>query len=78
MQAQADRKTKDEPEFSFRKLLVRRCQMEFEKSSEAELNREAKLKEIEETTDQKKKKELQLIFEEEERKIRMKSVGNIR
>jgi hypothetical protein len=27
---------------------------------------------------QEKKKELQLIFEEEERKIRMKSVGNIR
>jgi hypothetical protein len=52
MQAQADRKTKDEPEFSFRKLLVSRCQMEFEKSSEVELNREAKLKEIEETTDQ--------------------------
>jgi translation initiation factor 4G len=50
MQSQADRK-KDEPEFSFRKLLVSRCQVEFEKSSEVELNREAKLKEIEETTD---------------------------
>jgi translation initiation factor 4G len=51
MQAQADRKNKDEPEFSFRKLLVSRCQVEFEKSSEVELNREVKLKEIEETAD---------------------------
>lgn len=78
MQSQTERKNKDEPEFSFRKLLVSRCQIEFEKSSEVELNREAKLKEIEETTDLEKKKELQLIFEEEERRIRMKSVGNIR
>ncbi|PNF16446.1 hypothetical protein B7P43_G10313 [Cryptotermes secundus] len=77
MQPQVDRK-KDEPEFSFRKLLVNRCQGEFEKNSQVELNREAKLKEIEETTDPEKKKELQLIFEEEERRIRMKSVGNIR
>jgi translation initiation factor 4G len=50
-QAQAERKSKDEPEFNFRKLLVSRCQVEFEKSSEVELNREAKLKEIDETTD---------------------------
>jgi translation initiation factor 4G len=51
MPAQPERKNRDEPEFSFRKLLVNRCQVEFEKSSEVELNREAKLKEIEETTD---------------------------
>jgi translation initiation factor 4G len=51
MPAQPERKNKDEPEFSFRKLLVNRCQVEFEKSSEVELNREAKLKEIEETAD---------------------------
>jgi translation initiation factor 4G len=51
MAAQSERKNKDEPEFSFRKLLVSRCQVEFEKSSEVELNREAKLKDIEETTD---------------------------
>lgn len=50
MQPQVDRK-KNEPEFSFRKLLVSRCQVEFEKSSQVELNREAKLKKIEETTD---------------------------
>jgi hypothetical protein len=40
-----------EPEYNFRKLLVNRCQMEFEKSSVLELDREAKLTEIEQTTD---------------------------
>ncbi|XP_069700452.1 eukaryotic translation initiation factor 4 gamma 3-like isoform X2 [Periplaneta americana] len=79
MQVPAERKNKDEAEFvNFRKLLVNRCQMEFEKNSESELNRGAKQKEIEQTTDPEKKKELQLNFEEEERRIRMKSVGNIR
>jgi len=42
---------KDEPEYNFRKLLVNRCQVEFEKNSVEELNREAKLTEIEQTTD---------------------------
>ncbi|KAJ9596732.1 hypothetical protein L9F63_012238 [Diploptera punctata] len=64
---------------NFRKLLVNRCQSEFEKNpSEGSFNREARLKEIEETADPEKKKELQLNFEEEERKVRRKSVGNIR
>jgi hypothetical protein len=51
MTSQPERKNKDDPEFSFRKLLVSRCQEEFEKSSEVVLNRAAKLREIEETTD---------------------------
>ena len=53
MQVPADRKNKDEqPEYvNFRKLLVNRCQSEFEKSTEVPFNREARLKEIEETTD---------------------------
>nr|CAD7255788.1 unnamed protein product [Timema shepardi] len=79
MQVPADRKTKEDSEFvEFRKLLLNRCQHEFEKSTEAELNRDEKLKEIEATIDPEKKKELQALYDEEERKIRMKSVGNIR
>nr|CAD7458633.1 unnamed protein product [Timema tahoe] len=79
MQVPNERKTKEDSEFvEFRKLLVNRCQHEFEKSTEAELNRDEKLKQIEATTDPEKKKELQALYDEEERKIRMKSVGNIR
>jgi translation initiation factor 4G len=51
VQVPAERRNKDEPEVTFRKLLVNRCQAEFEKNSEVELNREAKLEEIEQTTD---------------------------
>jgi len=78
LQVPAEMRNKDEPDVNFRKLLVNRCQMEFEKNSVVELDREAKLTEIEQTTDPEKKKELQLTFEEEERRIRMKSLGNIR
>lgn len=63
---------------NFRKLLLSRCQNEFEKNKVDESAREIKLKEIEECTDPEKKKELQFILEEEERKIRVKSVGNVR
>lgn len=51
MQVPAERRNKDEQEVTFRKLLVNRCQAEFEKNSEADLNREAKREEIEQTTD---------------------------
>jgi translation initiation factor 4G len=44
-------RNKDEPECNFRKMLVNRCQVEFEKNSVVELNREAKLALIEQTTD---------------------------
>ncbi|PSN41963.1 hypothetical protein C0J52_06437, partial [Blattella germanica] len=63
---------------NFRKLLVNRCQLEFEKSPDLELNKEAKMREIEECTDPDKRKELQLLMEDEERRMRMKSVGNVR
>lgn len=64
---------------NFRKLLVTRCQTEFEKNSAEEtVVSHQKLKEIEECEDPEKKKELQLQLEEEERRIRMKSVGTIR
>lgn len=50
MRVQGDT-SKDEPEYNFRKLLVNRCQIEFEKNSVVELDREAKLTEIEQITD---------------------------
>jgi translation initiation factor 4G len=51
MQVPAETRSKDEPEYNFRKLLVNRCQMEFEKNSVVELDREARVSEIEQTAD---------------------------
>lgn len=62
----------------FRKLLLTRCQMEFEKIMIDESARAAKVQEIDNTTDPEKKKELQFNLSEADRRIRMKSVGNIR
>ncbi|XP_021924394.1 eukaryotic translation initiation factor 4 gamma 3-like [Zootermopsis nevadensis] len=47
----AQRGNKDEPEVTFRKLLLGRCRAEFEKNSESGINQEATQKEIEETAD---------------------------
>ncbi|XP_057324765.1 eukaryotic translation initiation factor 4 gamma 3-like [Microplitis mediator] len=63
---------------NFRKLLITRCQKEFEKNKTDETKRVEKLKEIEECTDADKKKELKLSLEEHDRRIRIKSVGNIK
>lgn len=52
--------------------------MEFERNSIDETKRNTMVKEIDECTDPEKKKELQVILEEYDRRIRMKSVGNIR
>ncbi|OXU20120.1 hypothetical protein TSAR_003535 [Trichomalopsis sarcophagae] len=68
----------DSSSANFRKLILTRCQTEFEKNTVDENARNEKLREIDECTDLEKKKELQIIFEEEERRIRVKSVGNIR
>ncbi|KAL1116881.1 hypothetical protein AAG570_005350 [Ranatra chinensis] len=62
----------------FRKLLINRCQSEFEKNKVAELDVEKRMAEIKATKDKDKRKELQLLFEEEERKIRVRSVGLVR
>ncbi|XP_011306512.1 eukaryotic translation initiation factor 4 gamma 3 isoform X2 [Fopius arisanus] len=62
----------------FRKLLLTRCQIEFEKNLVDESSRAAKVLEIENTADPEKKKELQFNLSEEDRRLRMKSVGNIR
>ncbi|XP_018394240.1 PREDICTED: eukaryotic translation initiation factor 4 gamma 3 isoform X2 [Cyphomyrmex costatus] len=63
---------------SFKKLIITRCQKEFEKNPIDDVARNRKLKEIDDCNDPEKKKELQLTLEEEERRIRIKSVGNIR
>uniref|UniRef100_A0A1Y1NIM6 MI domain-containing protein n=2 Tax=Photinus pyralis TaxID=7054 RepID=A0A1Y1NIM6_PHOPY len=70
---------KDGNEFvNFRKLLITRCQLEFEKNSIDETERNNKVKEIEECTDPEKEKDLLIDLEEYDRRLRMKSVGNVR
>ncbi|XP_043800130.1 eukaryotic translation initiation factor 4 gamma 3-like isoform X4 [Apis laboriosa] len=69
---------KQECSYTFKKLIINRCQKEFERNPVNEVARASKLKEIEECTDPEKKKDLQLALEEEERRTRIKSVGNIR
>ncbi|XP_076249202.1 eukaryotic translation initiation factor 4 gamma [Calliopsis andreniformis] len=80
MEVSGSDKTSDKQEcsFSFKKLIITRCQKEFEKNTVNEVARSSKLKEIEECTDPEKKKDLLLQLEDEERRIRIKSVGNIR
>jgi hypothetical protein len=51
MRVPAEHRNVDEPEVTFRRLLLNRCQEEFEKDSDVELNREARLKQIQQTTD---------------------------
>ena len=63
---------------NFRKLILTRCQTEFEKNTVDENARSEKLREIEECNDPEKKKELQINLDDEERRMRIKSVGNIR
>ncbi|KAL3283568.1 hypothetical protein HHI36_006707 [Cryptolaemus montrouzieri] len=67
-----------DPKVNFRKLLINRCQEEFEKHSKDETVSNEKMKVIEECKDAERKKELQFELEEIYRRIRMRSVGNIR
>ncbi|XP_053624819.1 eukaryotic translation initiation factor 4 gamma 3-like isoform X2 [Plodia interpunctella] len=62
---------------NFRGLIISKCQAQFiaEKVDEQILKLE---KEISECTDPAKKKELQLMLVEEYRRVRMRSVGNVR
>nr|CAH7761946.1 unnamed protein product [Callosobruchus chinensis] len=79
MQVPTSNSTPEKPEYvNFRKLLLTRCQMEFEKQSVDEGFRNEKLKEIDACTDTEKKKDLQFELEDYDRKLRKKSVGNIR
>ncbi|XP_034938150.1 eukaryotic translation initiation factor 4 gamma 3-like isoform X2 [Chelonus insularis] len=74
----ATEQDKKEKNAAFRKTLLIRCQTEFEKNAVDEEERAKKLKEIDDCTEPDKKKELQMLLEEEDRRIRLKSVGNIR
>ncbi|KAF5303054.1 hypothetical protein FQR65_LT08383 [Abscondita terminalis] len=77
--ASSSNKKDGQQEFvNFRKLLVTRCQLEFEKNSIDEAERNVKVKEIDECVDPDKKKDLLLDLEDYDRRLRMKSVGNIR
>lgn len=73
----ADNPTTPDQCVNFRALIINRCQKQFEiaKVDEHVLKLE---KELAECNDPVKKKELQLMLEEENRRIRMRSVGNVR
>ncbi|XP_055935890.1 eukaryotic translation initiation factor 4 gamma 3-like isoform X2 [Argiope bruennichi] len=62
---------------NFRKLLLTKCQKEFEQDRSDELKNEEKMKTLE-AADPDKRKELQFEYEEEEKKIRYRQLGNIR
>ncbi|XP_057336148.1 eukaryotic translation initiation factor 4 gamma 3-like [Microplitis mediator] len=65
--------------FDFHQLLTIRCQKEFEKTkTDGTKERVKKLEEIEKCTDDYKKEELKLSLEEHDRRIKMKSIGNIK
>ncbi|CAH0558179.1 unnamed protein product [Brassicogethes aeneus] len=71
--------TPEAPDFvNFKKLLITKCQIEFEKQSVDESTREVKMKEIEATADADKKKDLQFELDKYDRKVTMRSVGNVR
>ncbi|XP_076358075.1 eukaryotic translation initiation factor 4 gamma 3-like isoform X2 [Tachypleus tridentatus] len=62
----------------FSKLLLTKCQQEFEKDINDEINKEGRLKQIEEAETAEKKCQLQEELEEEEVKAKKRSLGNIR
>ncbi|XP_019698474.2 eukaryotic translation initiation factor 4 gamma 1 isoform X4 [Harpegnathos saltator] len=63
---------------TFKKLIITRCQKEFEKNPNDDIMRNKALKEIEECRDSNLKKEMKLMFEDKERRQRVKAVGNVR
>jgi translation initiation factor 4G len=63
---------------NFRKLLLNRCQKEFEKDKQEEIDIERRQKQIEETTSEEEKKILMADKEEAVTKSRRRSLGNIR
>ncbi|XP_022249627.1 eukaryotic translation initiation factor 4 gamma 3-like isoform X2 [Limulus polyphemus] len=62
----------------FSKLLLTKCQQEFEKDINDEINKEGRLKQIEEAETAEKKNQLQEELDEEEAKAKRRSLGNIR
>ncbi|XP_014260812.1 eukaryotic translation initiation factor 4 gamma 1-like isoform X3 [Cimex lectularius] len=65
-------------EILFRKVLLVKCQEQFEKTKGDQLDIVTRTREIEETKDLEKQKEMKLILGEDERKIRVKAVGLVR
>ena len=65
-------------EVNFRKLLIMRCQQEFEKDYLEGEAREKHVAAMNATTDEDEKKKIKVEFEALERKLRKRSLGNIR
>merc|ERR1719376_283588 len=67
----------DQP-VNFRKLLIGRCQIEFEKDYMEGLDKDKYKEELAKAETEEKKKEIQEDFEDKERKARRRSAGNTR
>ncbi|XP_050535904.1 eukaryotic translation initiation factor 4 gamma 3-like isoform X2 [Daktulosphaira vitifoliae] len=63
---------------SFKKLIISKCQSLFELDKAQEMDSAKRLSEINSCKDSEKKKELQMEFEDNERRLRKRSVGNCR
>ncbi|KAE9542332.1 hypothetical protein AGLY_003459 [Aphis glycines] len=70
--------SKDGKTASFKKLIINKCQSLFELDKAQEMDSAKKLAEINLCQDPEKKKELQLEFEENNRRLRKRIVGNRR
>ncbi|XP_078696975.1 eukaryotic translation initiation factor 4 gamma 1-like isoform X4 [Branchiostoma floridae x Branchiostoma belcheri] len=71
---------KDNPKqtVNFRKLLLNRCQREFEKDKDDELKKDERMKKIAQAKNEDEKKMMEVELEQEMTKARRRSLGNIR
>merc|ERR1719336_3020798 len=69
---------KPDENVNFRKLLISRCQKEFEKDYMDGLDREKYVADMNEATNEDDKKRIKMEFEAMEMKLRKRSLGNIR
>ena len=66
-------------EVTFKKLLIEKCEKTFFKEMYFDVDKlDERLKEIEECTDEKKKKEFEAILDDDKRLSRRRSIGNIK
>ena len=65
-------------EVNFRKLLISRCQLEFERDYMTDIDRDKYTADMEAATDPDDKKRIQMEDEAMEMKARKRSLGNIR
>jgi len=63
---------------NFRKLLISRCQKEFEKDYMENLDRDQYTKDMNAATTEDDRKQIKAVFEQMEMKLRRRSLGNIR